>query len=338
MLKWIEGFEDYSTGAVSYATMLRRYALVNTSDWYAQIVAGRVAGYAIRLYAGNGWIQSGAITADATITVGFAFQPQTLGNYVICDLYDGATRGMNLRLTAAGELAVYRGTTLLETTSGLGLSQLAWYYIEFQVVCNTSTGSYEVRVNTVDVASDSGLDTKEGSNDYHDRFRITAAPDSYFDDLYVCDGSGSLNNDFLGPCRVVQCLPTGDSSVNWSTVYPGSTDHYADVDDGAVSDDDTTYVEDDTTGHRDLFTYANTSVLSTVFGVAINTTCRVTDVNSVDLKTVISSNGTVATSNAETISNTSYSIHSYISETDPETSNGWHLDDLSAALFGIEVG
>lgn len=158
-----------------------------------------------------------------------------------------------------------------------------------------------------------------------------------FDDYYICDGSGALNNTFLGPCRTLASNPNGDNSVNWSTVYPADGVHYTKEDDGATADDDTTYVEDATTGHRDLFDYAAVTVLTSIHGVAINTTCKVTDVNAVDLKTVAVSGANEVTA-TQTISATDYTTVSHISETDPNTSAAWDVTALDAAQFGFEVG
>jgi len=336
MLLWIDGFEGYkTTGALTTALMLRRYASTYAAG---DIVAGRVSGYAIKWTGTSANVTTNKLTTNNTIIVGCAFKFTTMAANPIMQLYDGATLGMSIRTVVGGELDVYLGTTRLAGTSTLSLATGVWYYIEFKVKCANSGGTYEIKVDNVSVLSDGSTDTQAGANAYHDTVTIIAATtNQYADDFYVCDSTGSLNNDFLGPCRVIAISPDGDSAVNWSTVYPALSDHHADVDDGALCDDDTTYVEDNTTGHRDLFDYANATIVTSIYGLSIETTCKVTDVNAVTLKTVIVSGANESTV-SEAISATDYLTVSKISETDPATLVAWDVADINTAQFGIEVG
>jgi hypothetical protein len=343
-LLWIDGFEGYlTTGSLTAALIGRRYPS-SSQPTQMSIQSGRIAGYSLQM-AGNlsaMSINSPALTTDATLIIGVAVKPASfpLTDLAIISFYDVSTLGVNLRLSSGGELSIYRGTTLLATTTTLSLSNNAWYYIEMKVVCGAS-GSYEVRVDNTVVLTDASENTKAGTHDYHDRFILQTVTNitTTFDDMYVCDGSGGINDDFLGNCKVVAINPDNDSSVNWSTVYPALSDHYADVDDGATADDDTTYVEDATTGHRDLFTYAAVSgTLTSIYGLAVYNTCRVTDANSVDIKTVVSNNGSETVSTAQTISSTSYLTTNFICQLDPDTNGVWDIDTINDVEYGFEVG
>jgi len=339
-LIWIDGFEGYTTvGSLSDALVARRYAYTTGLN-LATIVAGRLSAYAIRL-GSTGAIATPSLTTDDTLIIGASIYIGSMSTVFgpTIALYDGGTLGISLRLTTGGGVAVYKDTTLLATSSNiLGVNR--WYFLELKVTCAVS-GMYEVRLNGQSILSDSGLDTKAGAHDYYDIVRlsthISSSTSITIDDLYICDSTGSNNNDFLGPCRVAVLNPTSDSAVNWSTVYPALTDHYADVDDGAAADD-TTYVEDATTGHRDLFEYEDLATLTSINGISINTTCRVTDVTPIDLKTVAQSNSTDDTFTPQSISSTSYVTVAQISVLDPNTNDVWVVSDLNSALFGFEVG
>jgi hypothetical protein len=83
------------------------------------------------------------------------------------------------------------------------------------------------------------------------------ATSAWIDDLYVCDGSGSVNNDFLGECRVLTLLPSdGNGSNNdFDTSAGGSpADHGAMVND-TTPNDDTDYVSSSTVDHVDSWNY-----------------------------------------------------------------------------------
>src|SRR5690606_30150679 len=156
---------------------------------------------------------------------------------------DDATEGINLRVGTDGSLSIYLGNSLIATSVTTPININTWYYIELKVVVDGS-GSYEVRVDGVNVLSGS-TDTQAGANPYANRVRLHGAatgtgPQTQFDDWYVCDGSGSINNDFLGGRRIITYFTadTGDSS----DFTPDEGDNYARVNDNPRDGDDS-YVE-----------------------------------------------------------------------------------------------
>lgn len=341
MLLWIDGFEGYyTTGTTTIDSLLSRRYTSGVSGGVIKSQDGRWGGQCIRMTGDDNYVFTPILTTDATLIVGVAYKHTYATATKLIMLYDGATRGMSLGIDASGELLVYSDATPVAATSGLGLGLNTWYYLEFKVTCNGTTGSYSARLNGSVQLSATGVDTKLGTHDYHDKVKLGAysyTGYTYFDDFYICDGSGSLNTDLLGQCRVAVTNPDGENSTNWSTIYPANGAHRTSIDDGTISDDDTTYVEDDTTGHLDLFDYASLSTLGTIYGVSVNTNCRVTDANSIDIKTVFESAGDTVTA-TDTISSSTYVTISNICETDPNTSNLWLEADLNAAHFGFEVG
>ncbi len=340
MLLWIDGFEGYGTtegsAPLPSGVMGRKYTV--TQESVIDIEAGRLGGYCIELNATEPDFSTPSLTTNATTIVGFAFKITGAGTPVFCSLYTNTTQGMNLQWAGAGEIAIRRGSTVLETTSGLSLLTDVWYWCEFKVLCNDSTGTYEVRINGVDVASDTGVDTKaHASLEYHDIVKFDSAASSvvFIDDFYMCDGSGAVNNNFLGNCRVLAIFPTGNNGTpDWT---PSSGDNYTCVDEEVV-DDDTSYIEDSTTDNTDLYTYEDVSDLGDVFGIQINTMCRETDATNYTLKTQIKSDSTVSDDAGQVIGATSYLNKKRISELDPHTSTAWTATTLNAASFGIKLG
>jgi hypothetical protein len=274
------------------------------------------------------------------MVVGFAVKFKALATNTFLSLYSPSAQGMNLRLTAAGEVAIYRGGTLLETTVGLGLSAGSWYYMEFKVLCaNSPGGSYELRVGGADVASASGLDTQASTEAYHDRFRLSCSASStyspYFDDLYCLDGSGAVNNDFLGNMRVIAIRPDGDTAANAFT-RSGGAENY-DLVNEDICDDDTGYVESAVSTTKDLYTYSAVAELGdSIKGIQINTVCRETDANSFSLVTVAKLGATESNSAAAAIGTTNYVTKTRLMETDP-TGNAWTIANVDASEFGIKV-
>jgi len=342
-LLWIEGFECMgATDGVAPSPsgiMARKYPGYAYLDQYMLLRPGRVVGHSIEFTAGWPDVRTQPLTTNATMVVGFGHYFTSLQNAKIIGLYDGTQQGINLRLTSAGELAIYRDTTSLATTSGLGLAINTWHYIELKVVCNDTTGSYEVRVDGTNVLSASGVDTKAGSNAYHNRFQMVGpgAGQWRFDDIYILDGSGSTNNDFLGKRRVVGLYPTSDVPSYQDFTCSSGSDHYALVDENPVNDD-TDYVEDATSGHKDLWNHSALSGTGTsVAGIQINTMARETDATSVGLYTLIKSGATENTGTSEVVASATYRTLRRISETDPDTGVAWTIAGLNAAQFGVQV-
>lgn len=345
---WMDSFDNYGTGTDATPTPTgvvgRRYSVIG-EETRMDTKPGRLGGNALQLEFDNTcFLSPGGLTINATMILGVAIRfdafPGSSQQFIA--FYDLTTLGMNLRIKSDGEIEVRRGTTVLETTTSAGLTTGAWYHIEFKVVCaNSPSGSYEVRVGGVNVASDTGLDTQAGSNAFHTTFRLTGTSVSdtsavQFDDLYVCDGSGSVNNDFLGNMRVVTIRPNavGDDS-DWT---PTAGDNYENVDE-SVADDDSTYVESDTPGDTDLYDFEDpSSFVTEIKGVMIVTDCRNTDALDFDIHLVAKSGSTQSDGTAQAVGSTDYVTRTRILEDNPDTTDPWEPVELAAAQFGVKVG
>ena len=173
------------------------------------------------------------------------------------------------------------------------------------------------------------------------------ADDTIYDDLYILDGSGSVNNDYLGPIVVESINPSADGASSTWTPSSG-TNHAALVDDaqnmtGALNETD--YIEGDTTGEKDLFTYENLASpglgdSSNIIGVMVTTYRRITEAQPADLKIVARENGTEGTV-TDTVRHDDdtlmFSNHA-IFESNPDTATAWTAAEVDAAEFGVEVG
>ncbi len=345
-LLWIEGFENIGStdnAAVSPTGILgRKYTA--SIDSGTKLQPGRIAGHSLEVGYANS-IRTRTLTTNATMIVGCAWRASSFSvsagySDVIIGLADDTQKGTCLCITTTGDLAVYRDSTLLKKTTGLGLSVNTWYYLEFKVTCNSTTGSFEVRLGGVNVLSDTGVNTKAGTHNYHNNLLLgwlVSGQTCRYDDLYVCDASGAVNNTFLGNMKVLSISPTGDTATEQFTPSANAS-HYTLVDDNPI-DDDTTYTEDSVSGHQDIWDYGTVvGAGATIAGIQINTCVRETDANSFTLKTPIVSGGNTSTDAAQAIGTTNYIVRYRISETDPNTTAAWTANGVNAAQFGVEVG
>jgi len=334
-LLWIDGFDSYgtTTGAAPSPTgvLARQYTVNNEAS--IDIEDGRLgSGYSLEIDS-TAWIATPALTTNDTIIVGLAFKIADSDDADIIQLYDGGTLGVNL-VYDNGIFSIYRGSTLLESIpSHIKLN--AWYWLELKVKSNDTTGTYEIRLGETNILSGSGIDTKISTNAYHDIVR-PGDNDVSIDDLYICDGAGATNNDFLGNVKVQTLLPSGAGTTTQFTPLAGN--NYAAVDEEII-DDDTTYVESLTAAHKDTYAYGNLAAgIASIKGIQIDTCCRETDASSFDLITPIRSGATDYDDVAQTIGTTDYIVMHRVAELDPFTSAAWTETNINAAEFGIKVG
>jgi len=340
-LLWIEGFEGFGTTPnatpAPTAIIARKYPIINRES-EMKIQNGRY-GLCLAIYYAIGaedYIQSPNLTTDSTLIFGAAIKilstPTVLPSKLI-SLYDGVLLAVNIRVNTDGTLAAYRGDTLLGTSS-LGLSTNTWYYLELKVVTHQSAGTVDLVVNMNNWLSLSGIDTQAGSNAYASAFRLGPVfVTTQFDDIYLLDGSGTINNDFLGNRKVEAIRPTAaGSSTDWT---PDSGDSYARVNEVEV-DDDSSYVETATTTDKDLYAYENLDNMNEVNGIQIMSEVRVT-AGSMDLHNVIKSSTTEDDGTGDTVLSTDYVTSVRTEELNPHTAVAWTPAEVDAAEFGIKA-
>jgi len=343
MLLWVEGFDAFGTtdnAAPSPTGVVgRKYQTVSTESGM-RVVPNRLLGKALKLSNTNQYLQRTLATTNAKLTTGIAIAFAAFPGAVreIITLWDGATKGVNLVMQTSGELSVRLGTAAaFGTTSGLALGT-GFNYIELEVVCADGTGgSVELRVNGVEVLKVTGIDTRAGAHDYHDGIRLTGDSSMIvtLDDWYVVDGSGSVNNTFLGNKRVATIFPNaaGDSAQ----FTPSAGANYAAVDE-SVCDDDDSYVQDSTAGHVDLYNYeALPAGFTGISGLMVTTDVRVTDATSFSLKTPCKSGSTTSEGDSQSAGGTSYGSKVRVIEQNPATNAAWTESGINAAQFGIQT-
>jgi hypothetical protein len=282
-------------------------------------------------------------------TVGFALNmggtPGTVGNLIT--FLDSSTIQCCLCLDTTNHLRVYRGnqSTLLATSANT-LAVGTWNYIEVKVTISNTVGAIEARVNGsssgwINVSS---IDNCSNSNEYANLIKVlgvTAASLSAgnfnVDDVYICDGAGSENNDFLGDCRV-DCY-WDDANGNSSQLVGSDTnsvDNYLQTDDTSP-DGDTTYNQSATVGEKD--TYGHTDMIHTpltIFGVQEVMVTKKDDEGSRSICGVCRSGGADYDGSAQALS-TSYIGYTQIRETDPATSAAWTKSGFNSAEFGMKI-
>lgn len=335
MLRFVEGFDHYNTSALG-ARKWTNVDLTNTLTW----ISGRFGGSAVRcnrsstynkiLDNQSTWILGVAIRYD-----GFSFN----NTYMPYRFLDGATEQLSIRPQSTGQLQVSRnGTTL--STSTLALSINTWYYLEFKATFHATSGSYSVRINGVTWTSGSGINTSASGNAYANTLSLysgtnTGSSNSDMDDLYLCDGTSTRNNDFLGEIRVETLYPSAPGTFTQYSKTGGAT-NWQSVNNNPP-DDDTSYVSSNTPGQED--TYALTDLSSTptfIPGFQTILMARKDNAGPRALTSVIRSIGTDYLGASNNLS-ASYLCNSDIFEYNPATLSAWSGSQINALEAGSRL-
>lgn len=332
-LLFCDSFDHYTTLAMKSWSNLGNSVIVS---------GGRFSSNCLRI------TQSGeaqrAIPAASTYVIGFAYQttalPPTEG--LIMQLLDTGTGHVGLYLTSAGKLRVKRGTTQIGSDGTTLLSASTWYYLEFKVFLDDSTGTLTTRINGQNEHVLTSQDTKNTANAFatHLSFYTTSfnsGNQTFRDDFYLLDGSGSAPmNDFLGDVRVEMKLPNANGNSSGFVGSDGnSTDNYLLVDETAPNDD-TDYVVASANGTKDTYGYPDLDETSgTVFGVQIVPDFRKADPGVGKLATVARLSATEEDSANKTATD-SYLMQPDFRPTKPG-GGAWTIADVNAAEFGVKV-
>jgi len=213
MLILMDGFDHYAT-----ADILKKW---NSGGAAIAPSSGRSGGGALSctnanvtktLIAGASWVMGCRVQVSAVSALSRG----------LFSLFDAATLQCDLRINPDLTLSVTRnGTALTGGTSTNSLSTGSYYYVEWKVTIADSIGanSCKVRVNGVDwITVATGQDTKNTANASANQLTlgpINAISGTWLiDDFYLCDSSGTTNNDFLGDIRVDTLYPNADGTYS----------------------------------------------------------------------------------------------------------------------------
>lgn len=351
-LEFFDGFDHYSTSNMPQKGW-------QTSG--GSMAAGRFGGQAWQPFGILGQfalivLPSGALSSRI---IGFALNVGGTANSIptindVMRLEDtplGADTQLQFNI-AAGFISVYRGLsggggTLLATAStGPVIRAGTWYYLEFKVTISSSAGSVQVNISdgssSTTIINISGANTQSTANATFDTVALAAGLNtntttnaSSYDDFYVCNTGGAVNNSFLGEVRVGPVSMTSDGhSTQWT---PNSgANNFSRVNETLV-DEDTSFVSSATPGQLDLYNHAALVTAGAILGVQTNITARKDDVGSRSIAAAVFDGATTFVNPNVHGVLSGYQDFLDIYETDPSTGLPWTVANFNARQFGVSV-
>jgi len=178
----------------------------------------------------------------------------------------GTVYHVYLGLVVSGVIGLYKWGTSAPLATAVLTQSTGWIYVEFSATIDSVSGAAQVRVNGLLVIDYTGNTRNASTSALIDQFKVGWS-DYAFDDIYICDGTGTVNNTFLGDVRIQTLLPTGAGTSTQLTPTGGA--NYTNAND--TPDVTTSYNSSVTVGQRD--TYAMGDLLAstgTILGVQEN--------------------------------------------------------------------
>lgn len=326
-ITWIDGFDLYS----ATVGLSARYTGISGTP---SLVTGRFGGQAVNTSTTTAF--SVPFTATSTLAIGMAINAnssafRTTGEAfmrlrnagtIICEIgldVNGAIKFGRTDFTTNNIVSSANGTILSAT----------WYYVEIEFTRNGSTGAVNIYVNSVLVATASGVNTG-ASNIDNLLFQQDVGGAVSIDDLYVANVATKL-----GERRVEVLRPSADTAQkDWT---PNSGANNFDRVNETTYNGDTSYVSSATAGNKDRYAFGNLSATPvSISAVQVTFAHRKDDATTRTIRSNLKSGATTA--NGATIgTNATYAVQVDIYETDPNTAAAWTGANVDSAEAGLEV-
>ena len=343
-LLFIDGFDHYGAAAsLTFDTLSLGAYTLNGSDHSSIQAMPVLGGLCLAKTSGNSggdgsWGVQKVIAsyASGTLGVGMHWYNNSADTRrpSVCGFLSN-TGAILYELTTSGQGGVLQlrnaaGTVLASGTTPMNVNTL--YHIEAKLVIADS-GSFDVKLNGVAELTYSGDTNATAVNRIGIAGRTGNAfsRSTYIDNLFIWDGTGSVNNDWLGEQVVYTLLPTSDTAdADW-TKSTGS-DGYALIDN--IPPVNTIYIEAAAAADESHFGMANlASTALSIKGVQTTVCARKTTAGAITIQHGVLSGGDTSLSAATVLNNGSDLFVSAMHQTDPDTTNLW----APAAVNAVEL-
>lgn len=270
-------------------------------------------------------------------------------------IYQGRNNGTVLVTVVTnidGTLTAYAGGVAIGTSS-FALHSNKHYYFEVKV---TLTGTTNINVAVVvnidgnpviNGNANSGINQNtliSGTATINNHVFLSGNTVALIHkDIYICDNTGTLNNDFLGDVQIGALRPNGDVVTSW-TPNTGSV-HWSLINDfeppsgtwGWGSDSDGTYISSGTVGAQDIWDWEDIITFSgQIKFIQLSMFAR-KDAEGTKKFAIVTGNTGSEDQSPDFSVEDDYVYHQYILDKDPATGLAWTVTGFNAKRFGVKV-
>jgi hypothetical protein len=239
--------------------------------------------------------------------------------------------------TVSVRRGIYNGTILGTTTQSFPYN--IWHYWEMKVTLHDTTGSVVVRLNNQTVLNLTNIDTKNGGTgsviDYV-HYYTSAVHGVKYDDIYINDGSGSVDNDFWGDIAIKTLVANGAGNSTQLTSSTGA--NWSTTDEAFNTTPNTTdYVGASTPGLKDTYSLVDLPAGTPLIKyISVGLYAAKSDAGSISARRVLRVNSTDYTGSDLVLAASYQWFWEYI-RLSPNTSLAWTKAEIDAMEAGMEV-
>lgn len=261
-------------------------------------------------------------------------------NDILMRFMDGATTQIELRTSGTGQLFFARNGTAISSTSTQAL-QAGWHYIEVKATINSTTGSVEVRVDTVVWVTATGQNTQNTANNFISRVEFRNLPSGFLKDMVFIDTSTGINTNYLGDVTVGVFFANASGANTQWTPNPNQA-NFINVQDGinhtgTWPDGDTTYNSSATAGQLDDYAHQSISLTGSIFCVLHVSYLRKDDAGARTVAQYVISGGSGVVLTANISLGNSYLYYFQVLEQDPNGNITWTATAFNNMTGGCKL-
>ena len=286
-----------------------------------------------------------------------------ISSWPFLSLYDLATytRILTITFEPFGTVGVYRGRSSAVPDGGGGFvfpmgtllgksrpgcwSPDVWFYVEVGFTIDPTNGAVEVRINTDPVVNLIHQNTQatgatgayaNGHGWGAENFATFATAQLYsfkVGDMYLADGAGSVNNNFLGNVRARLMMPAG-AGASTDFAKTGAATNWQAASNLSLTD--SSYVSSDTVNDEDLYTLNPILPAQPVHGVQVRSALRMDEATQRVGRNLFRVS-TTTVEGADHYVDSSYHHETDVFELDPSTGLGLTGTIVNGAQAGIKV-
>lgn len=285
-----------------------------------------------------------AIASGQVLHVGFHFYmnaisalPSGGGLFGFCGTSTASTR--TLRINSNGTLSWCRGAPLAtatqDATSSSALVAGVLYHLEARIYFHASAGTLDVRINGVPFMSATGLNTMP-TDLTHIGFAVNGRNVSsildvneiYYDNLYLSNELGAVNNGWIGERTVFLLMPNADTGTAAWTKSTGVNGY--DLINDVPSNDGSNYLQSTAVGDESVFDLSNLASLG-IIPLAVQSFFRgqKTAAGTCTVKIGVRSGASTSTSPDQTMVQNQFQMFQFITELNPATSAPFNATEIN---------
>lgn len=341
-LLFADGFDSYSASADLARNWQGNGIVGGTYSAGYDATSGRTGGGCFKSVttALSLGLLPGVVSVASAAVVSIAFWgkwsavPSALSNFITIYNSAGTYEG-GPGMTTGGKLCLVNNGGTSVVAGGTTVTDNAFHWVEFQWLMGTGTQRCDVDgVSQWNGSFATGIGAALTMNQFN--LATYAQGTIVYDDIIVYDSTvaqAPQNSSYpLGPRLITTLRPNGDDTVQFAR--SAGANNYALVNEQSA-DDDTTYVQDATSGDQDLYTYGDLGYTpSTVTAVQLISRIKNPNPGTANFKNRCKSVSTVS-DGASTIIPSNYYNYRTAYNLDPATAAAWLPAAVDAAKFGL---